>query len=291
LVQALTTAERLAGSFPPLLAAAERIATTVMPGGHGRRRVGQGDAFWQYRSYEFGDPIRRIDWRRSARGSQVYIRETEWEAAQTIWVWADQSPSMDYASDRNLPTKGERAAVLALAMASLLNRGGERIALMADADGAYLAPAMGRFALLRLADAMTRRGETATAGLPLPDSVGAHGHALIVGDLLSPLEEIERVARALTDRRARGHFIQVLDPAEMALPFRGRTRFEGMENEGALLVRRAETLRTDYVERVENHVEGVRDIARRAGWTYALHVTERSPEEAVLNAYTAIGGP
>ncbi|MEZ5668840.1 MAG: DUF58 domain-containing protein [Alphaproteobacteria bacterium] len=286
----LSTAERLAGSFPPLLAAAERIANTVLPGGHGRRRVGQGDAFWQYRGYQGGDPIRRIDWRRSARGSQVYVRETEWEAAQTVWFWADQSPSMDYASDRDLTTKAERGAVLMLAMASLLGRGGERIALMADTDAPDLRPGMGRMALLRLADEVQRRRADAKAGLPIPDCVGAHSHALIVGDLLSPLDEIERLARALTDRRARGHFIQVLDPAELDLPFRGRTRFEGLEDEGSLLVRRAESLRTDYVDRIEAHVEGVRTLARNAGWTYALHVTGQSAQSAVLAAYTAIAG-
>jgi len=284
----LTTAERIAGSFPPLLAAAERIATTVMPGGHGRRRVGQGDAFWQYRTYQFGDPIRRIDWRRSGRGTQVYIRESEWEAAQTIWVWADQSPSMAYASDRSLQPKGDRAAVLALALASLLNRGGERIALLADDDGPGMRPGAGRTALLRLADELSRRGADARAGLPRTEGVGTHGHVLIVGDLLSPLPEVELMARAMTDRQTRGHFIQVLDPAEMGLPFRGRTRFEGMEDEGMLLVRRAETLRADYIDRVERHVDGIRDIARKAGWTYALHVTDQSPESAVLATYTAI---
>ena len=286
----LTTAERLAGSFPPLLAAAERIAATVLPGGHGRRRVGQGDAFWQYRTYEPGDPIRRIDWRRSGRGTQVYVRETEWEAAQTIWFWADQSPSMHYSSTRELPTKAERAAVVALAMASLLNRGGERIALMADDDFAGLRPAMGRVALLQMADEMGRHADAAKAGLPRPTGVGAYGHVLIAGDLLSPLDEIERLARMMTERQARGHFIQVLDPAEMGLPFRGRTRFEGMENEGTILVRRAETLREDYVARVEEHVDGVRDIARKAGWTYALHVTDTAPEATLLATYTAIAG-
>lgn len=286
----LTTAERLAGSFPPLLAAAERIAATVLPGGHGRRRVGQGDAFWQYRTYEPGDPIRRIDWRRSGRGTQVYVRETEWEAAQTVWFWADQSPSMHYSSTRDLPTKAERAAVVMLAMASLLNRGGERIALMADDEFAGLRPAMGRVALLQMADEMERHADSAKSGLPRPTGVSAYGHVLIAGDLLSPLDEIERLARTMTERQARGHFIQVLDPAEMGLPFRGRTRFEGMENEGTMLVRRAETLREDYVARVEEHVDGVRDIARKAGWTYALHVTDTTPEATLLATYTAIAG-
>jgi len=98
-------AEELAARLPPLLVAAERVATTVAQGVHGRRRVGQGDSFWQFRRYEPGDAAQRIDWRESAKSQRLYVRETEWEAAQSVWLWRDASPSIDYASTRGLPTK------------------------------------------------------------------------------------------------------------------------------------------------------------------------------------------
>ncbi len=59
----LNDAARLASGLPALLVAAQRVASTVMQGVHGRRRVGQGDAFWQFRQYRQGDSINRIDWR------------------------------------------------------------------------------------------------------------------------------------------------------------------------------------------------------------------------------------
>src|SRR5919202_1396375 len=91
-------AEQTAAALPPLLVAAERVATTVAQGVHGRRRVGQGETFWQFRQYEPGDAATRIDWRESAKSQRVYVRETEWEAAQSVWLWRDASASMGYNS-------------------------------------------------------------------------------------------------------------------------------------------------------------------------------------------------
>ncbi|MEN8196305.1 MAG: DUF58 domain-containing protein, partial [Pseudomonadota bacterium] len=123
-------AERLGSALPPLLVEAERVAQTVAQGVHGRRRVGQGETFWQFRRYQPGDPTTAIDWRQTAKSQAVFVRETEWEAAQSVWLWRDSSPSMDYASGAELPPKQERAELLLLAAAALLVRGGERVALL-----------------------------------------------------------------------------------------------------------------------------------------------------------------
>ena len=101
-------AEQLASTLPPLLVAAQRVAATVAQGVHGRRRVGQGETFWQYRRYLPGDSVRMVDWRRSAKSDQVFVRETEWEAAQTVWLWRDTSASMRWRSRRDLPEKADR---------------------------------------------------------------------------------------------------------------------------------------------------------------------------------------
>ena len=96
-------AEQTAAALPPLLVAAERVAATVAQGVHGRRRVGQGEAFWQFRQYQPGDAAARIDWRESAKSQRLYVRETEWEAAQSVWLWRDASASMDYSSAGYFP--------------------------------------------------------------------------------------------------------------------------------------------------------------------------------------------
>ena len=143
-------AEVLADRLPPLLVAAERVAATVAQGVHGRRRVGVGDTFWQFRPYQAGDSTSRIDWRQSARSTQLFLRDQEWEAAESVWLWADLSASMAWRSRPEWPTKQDRAMLLVLALGSLLTRGGERVAWL----GAERRPLGGRAGMTSLCEGM-----------------------------------------------------------------------------------------------------------------------------------------
>ncbi|MBB4265110.1 DUF58 domain-containing protein [Roseospira visakhapatnamensis] len=286
---ALDRAEPLAAALPPLLVEAERVAAAVAQGLHGRRRAGIGETFWQYRRYEAGDRPQSIDWRRSARADPVFVREREWEAAQTVWLWADASGSMDYASARGVPRKAERAALLALALAVMLERAGEGFALL-DADPLRARPAGGgRPALHRLAEALVRAPATATAGPPAAP-VPRHAQVVLIGDFLAPLPETAARLRGLVDAGARGVLVQVLDPAEEAFPFRGRLRFDGLEGEEGLLADRAEALRTAYQERLRDHRAGLAALARSADWRLLVHHTDQPPTPMLMALYLALSG-
>ena len=274
-------AEQAAAALPPLLVAATRVAATVAQGVHGRRRVGQGETFWQFRQYQPGDAATRIDWRESAKSQRLYVRETEWEAAQSVWLWRDASPSMDYASARNLSTKRERADLLTLALAALLLRGGERVTLL----GTGIAPSHGRAVLMRMAQQLER---DPGAGLPGIEPLPRHSQTVLTGDLLAPLDETERLVASYAAMGVSGFLLQVLDPAEETLPFDGRVRFEGLEHEDPLLISRVETIRSQYTERLARHRAGLAAIARAAGWRFATHRTDKPPHTALLALYTAL---
>lgn len=278
-------AERLGSALPPLLVEAERVAQTVAQGVHGRRRVGQGETFWQFRRYQPGDSITAIDWRQTAKSQAVFVRETEWEAAQSVWLWRDSSPSMDYASGADLPPKRERAELLLLAMAALLVRGGERVALL----GSDQLPSTGRAGFNRLADGLL--GEPADGrSLPPVAELPQAAHLVLFGDFLSEPDEIQAAVSRLAGRGVRGQMVQIFDPAEESLPFKGRVRFSGFENEGQTLLGRVENVRTGYRERLARHREALAQIARRAGWGFIIHHTDRSPQTALLPLYTAMAG-
>src|SRR6187402_1894251 len=119
----------LAAAMPRLILESRRIAATVIHGLHGRRRAGSGENFWQYRRFVSGEPAQRVDWRRSARYDHLYVREREWEAAHTVWVWADRSPSMNFVSHLSNDTKLERVVIISFALAELLVEGGERVGI------------------------------------------------------------------------------------------------------------------------------------------------------------------
>lgn len=276
-------AEGAAGALPPILVAATRVAATVYQGVHGRRRVGQGYSFWQFRRYQTGDPASLIDWRQSAKTAHAYVRENEWDAAQSVYLWCDRSASMAYRSRADLPLKGERVAVLTLALASLLVRGGEQVTLI----GLGHPPSSGRAVLNRIGLALVAPNPN-VASLPMVEPLPRHARLVLVGDFLSPVPEIERIIRSYAARGVRGHLVQVLDPAEEALPFAGRVRFRGFEGEGDALVGRVETVRADYAGLIRAHRAALGDLARALGWTFAHHSTDRPPQAALLALHAVL---
>lgn len=277
-------AELLASALPPMLIEAERVAATVAQGVHGRRRVGQGETFWQFRRYRPGDPASRIDWRRSAKSHRTYVRETEWEAAQSVWLWRDTSPSMHYRSNNGLDTKADRATLLLLATASLLMLGGEHVALL----GTDRIARTGRATLSEMAVTLSHNAHE-PASLPRADRIPRHAELVLIGDFLAPFEETEALVKRFAASGVSGHLLQILDPAEEELPFSGRTVFEGLENEDLLTVGKAETLRNDYRGRLAALRDSLADLTRRAGWSLTFHRTDHPAQQALLPLYAAFG--
>jgi uncharacterized protein (DUF58 family) len=285
-------AEGSAAALPPLLVAAERIAATVAQGVHGRRRIGQGETFWQFRQYQSGDAATRIDWRESAKSQRLYVRETEWEAAQSVWLWRDASASMDYSSaayvpGADWPTKRDRAELILVALASLLVRGGERLALL----GSGVTPISGRIAVTRLVDLLQHdrsRDGTAPAGLPVIEPLPRAGQLVLVGDFLGDLDATNKMVTGFAATGISGHILQVVDPAEEDLPFDGRVRFEGVEERDELLVSRVENIREAYAGRFREHRAGLQAVAHAVGWSFSAHRTDRPPYLALLALHAAL---
>ncbi len=278
-------AEALGARLPPLLVAAQRVASTVAQGVHGRRRVGQGDSFWQYRPFVAGDSPGRIDSRASAKTDRAYVRETEWEAAQTVYLWRDASPSMDWRSGAAVPLKKDRAELLLLALAALLMRGGERVRLL----GGPLRLRGGRGALEGLVEALGDIPDS--GGLPPQAPLPRHARVVLVGDFLSPLDSIGRMVGAMAAIPVQGHLLQVLDPAEALLPYTGRVRFQGTEAERDEIVPRVEGIRGAYADALAAQLHGLARLCATAGWGFGTHRTDHAPEAAMLALYSALARP
>jgi len=278
-------AETLGQALPPLLAEAEFLASTIMMGEHGRRRAGQGDEFWQYRPTHSGDSARMIDWRRSARSDATYVREREWQAAQSVTLWVDPAKSMAFSGSKALATKGDRARLLALALAVLLLRGGERVGLA----GEGVPPRAGRGQMPRLlAGVLAEDG--ADYGTPDAGGVAAHGRAVFLSDFMGDLAGVEAALARASDRGARGVLCQVLDPAEEEFPFDGRTIFESMGGTVQHETLRAGDLRSRYLARLAERKDRLAKLARAVGWHYHCHHTGGAAQPALLYIYRALEG-
>ena len=278
-------AESLAAGYPALLAKAERVAAVVAQGVHGRRRPGQGETFWQYRNYHQSDQANHIDWRRSARGDQVYVRENEWEAANTVYFWRDGNPGMNWRSKDKFPIKQDRASVICMALASLLMRAGERCAVLNETDR----PRSGRKGLERIA----RRIATSHGPIEnLDGDIPAHARIVIASDFLEkPDIWADRLAR-FSARPASGILLRIIDPAEHQFPFRGRLRMEfpGLSKLSPILIGRAEKSRDEYKARFAAHSDALNSISRRLGWPLITHYTDTRPNMALTALYAAMSG-
>ena len=276
-------AEALGARLPPLMVAAERVAETVSPGAHGRRRVGLGESFWQFRPYQAGDTIERIDWRQSAKGDRLYIRETEWAAAQSVYLWRDSRPGMSYRSANNLPTKRERCDLLLLALASILLRGGERIGLLGGGN-----PTSGRSALNGILAGLSRDMPLDAANRAVP----RHATLVLFGDFLDPIEQIAASFERVAASGVTAQLVQVLDPAEISLTFNGRVRFREMaddaSSESDALIPRVEAIRHAYLEALARQQDSLRELARGRGWDFLVHGTDEPPEAPLRTLYARL---
>ncbi len=275
--------EDLAAYLPPLLAEAEHLATTVLLGDHGRRRAGTGDTFWQYRPAQPYDAARSIDWRRSARSDTNFVQDKEWQIAQSIVLWVDQAASMAFRSADNLPTKATRARTLALAIAILLIRGGERVGL----TGMRLPPRRGAAQLMQMAQLLSQ-DDDADYGAPVAQGMLPHSRALFVSDFLHDMAPVEDALLRAADRGVRGALVQVLDPQEEAFPFDGRTIFQSMSGTIQHETMKAGDLKTRYLDRLAARKDRLQHLARTTGWQFHTHHTGESATGALLWLYGAL---
>ena len=265
-------AEKISGALPPLLVEAEKLVNSLAIGVHGRRRSGMGETFWQYRQAEPGDSLSDIDWRRSAGADHLYIRETEWEAAESVLLWCDRAQSMEFRSEKMDWSKSDRARLLTLATAVLLQRGGERFGLLGtEAER----PTTGETQLMRVAAQLSAENRRAPDfGAPPAGIMPKAGKAIFFSDFMGPRDAVFPALLNAAGQGTSGVFVMILDPIEETFPFRGRTRFESVARSVRYETDEANGLREAYLERLAERRADLKAVAERAGWQVLFHRTD-----------------
>ena len=272
----------LAAAMPRLILESRKIAATVIHGLHGRRRAGSGENFWQFRRYVSGEEARRIDWRRSARDDNLYVREHEWEAAHTVWIWPDRSPSMMFASKLARESKLDRCLVIGLALAEVLVEAGERVGVPG-----LMRPTGSRAVIDRMADAIMH-DPNERASLPIGFAPASLAEIVVLSDLWSPIDEIRKTLTQLSITGAHGHLVQIVDPAEETFPYSGRVEFIEPEGGGEITAGRAENWRADYEARLRRHRDEIRAETDRLHWSFTIHRTDKPANELLLALHARI---
>ena len=273
-----TQAAALAARLPLIVLEARRVSALLTAGLHGRGRAGEGESFWQYRPFSTGESASRIDWRRSARHeAHFFVREREWEAAHTVYLWVDRSASMQFASDLAPISKADRALVIGLALADLLVRSGESVGLIGLAK-----PTASRRVIDLFAEALLSHpaeDDEAIPALPLTP----RSEAVLISDFIAEEDNIAQSLAGLASFGARGHLVRIIDPAEALFPFSGQTELRGVETRERLDIGDASAFRVGYLETMAVHGQALQRLSAQKGWTVDTHGTDR-PASEVLRA-------
>lgn len=258
-------AEDDSASLPALLLRAQEIADNVLHGEHARRKPGSGENFWQFREYMSHDSLGDIDWRKSAKSDDVFIRQKEWQVTRKTYLWCAGGKSMSFGE------KLKESQNLSLALCLLLQRCYEQIGRYGETY-----TGRGECAIERLGHYVLERKRVRKADAALPDVKGfalpRHCVFIGVGDFLSPLNDIEKCFDALSEQTQNVVIIQVLASEELNLHFSGRVHFEGLGKDDEQIIDNVAPIREHYEARIKAHIKGVQDLCLRYGWHYQLHV-------------------
>lgn len=277
----LRKAEDAAAGWPGLLAQAQSAVAGLQAGDHRQKKPGMGERFWQFRDYSPSDRPQDIDWRQSAKGDSVFVRDKERQMPRPFTFWCDASRSMLFRSDAARETKGRMAQIICLATALLATRAHENIYLA----GGDFRPGRTESTIQTMARNLMRDKQFLFSQLP-HERIPSGGMMVVASDFLAPVEEIDAVLSALIRQSPHGLFIQVLDPAELTLPYDGRVKFESMDDGAQETIDHVETVRAEYARRISDHTAALRDACHRKGWHYILHDTSMPPAQAVEDIWS-----
>ena len=250
-------------------------------GMHPSRNKGAGLEFAQYRAYEPGDELRRIDWKLFARSDKFFVREAEQESPVSVWTLIDASASMGQA-DRSTPdwSRLDAAKLLALCTAELALMQGDRFGWIALQDTALgvAEPRGGRSQMDRMQIDFARLRASgqfpdASTLAPLWERIGAQDLVLFLSDCFddSGIALIERLAKAGREVLA----VQLLTVEERDFPFDGGYRFLDQES-GAALIGDGKGLRETFLSRFAAARAALDERLDAAGIRHTAYVLDES---------------
>lgn len=275
----IKTATDIAKNLPGLLLEAERVAHGFMRGVHGRRKIGSGEAFWQFRQWQDGDNPKEIDWKQTAKSDDIYIKQMEWEASQAAWLFRDGSPSMSFSSSKKCLLKKDYAEILLLSLSIVLLNGGERVGLL----GTDLPLQVGCNSVPRICEYLPNQ-----RNFNLASQISVNSQAVIISDFFSNLEEVKKICSSLALKKIKGVLVQINDRAEEILPYKGRINFSAMSGGDEKLISKVEDITDEYRKNFLSHRDNIQTFAKSIGWGFLHYNTNMKLEDPLHEIYNGL---
>lgn len=241
---------------------AKTLAHGFLQGMHSSMQKGVGVEFSQYRVYEPGDDLSKVDWKLFARSDKYFVREAERESDINTWLLLDTSNSMHQQTQvkdiKARWNKFEYAKCLLATMAYLAQKQGDSVGFLglSTESHTYLPASSGERHWQRILLALARLKADET--FPNIDkiinqlgSIRKNGVIFIVSDFHQQNNEIVDLICQLASPRTEVVAIQLTCEDEELFPFTGAVRFEDLETKEEILVS-AEQVKTSYFANKSN---------------------------------------
>lgn len=279
-----TKAEDSLSDVQSLILQAQKIVDDMMLGDRPKPRSGSGESFWQFRQYESGDRPADIDWKQSAKTDQVFIRQKQQQTAQSWFIGCDKNAGMFFSSKPRLRSKIESAQIISMAIALVASRMYEKVGLLGSEVS------LGR-SERHIQSIATRLLDDSNSLYNMHDfAMPQNGYVFLISDFLEPLDAIEQKLEYLSYKTRNICLIQILDPAEIELPYDGRITFKGIEKNQSFTIDQVEDIKDGYQGRIDNHIQQLENICMHFGGHYIQHVTTSKLRDTILKTIYAVQG-
>lgn len=277
------SADECASALPEIILEAERAVQSVLSGEHRQRKPGSGERFWQFRDYNPSDRLQDIDWRQTGKADQVFVREKERQNAQNAVFWCQDGLRMEFSSAKFLPTKRWAAKILTLALGILATRAHEKIMLL----GSDTRPGRTEKTIQLFGESLLGSQNTDLTDV-LKHNIPGKSFCFLIGDFLDPVIDIDKSLSHAAGICDHGCVIQILDPAEIILPYTGRVLFVDPASQERQSIDNVGEIRKHYQERVQSHRDALRRLCVHHGWHLASHVTNEDIAQTLSDIWMAI---
>ncbi|MBT3295671.1 MAG: DUF58 domain-containing protein [Verrucomicrobia bacterium] len=267
---------------------ARQVVEGMRIGMHRSPARGISSEFTAYRQYVPGDDVQHIDWKSYARSDRYYIKLYEAETNFVSNLLLDVSSSMTYGSG-NI-TKLEYAKYLAASLAYLVVDQGDSagIGIFDGELQKYIMPKSSMGVLVDISRELEQVEPKPRTDIGQVLSNFAHrmarrGVVVLFSDMLDNTDEF---IKGINHLRFRGHNVivfHILDPAELNFPFKGTSKFVGLEEDGDLITQ-PDRLRDRYLEELTSFITKIRNACTKTQVDYVL-VNTADPIEHVLSGY------
>jgi uncharacterized protein (DUF58 family) len=285
---------RVLASISSLDLLAKTVVDGFVAGLHRSPDFGFSQEFAEYRAYAPGDDLRHVDWNLYARTDRCYLKRYRGDTNSQITILLDASNSMEYSGNPSRPKKMDYARFAAACLFYLAihnQRDAAGLIVFDDAIRNYIRPSTRQGQLSRLLAGLEQAEPRARTDFSKPllhfqELLRRRGIVILFSDFY---DDPTAIVRTIEPLRYHGHEVvlfHVLDPKEIRPDLRGASVLVDLETDQRMEVI-PEYTRTEYVKRIDDHLEQMRDRTRGAGMGYHLLRTDE-PLDTALRQYLAI---